>query len=130
MARLSATSREPEEWANATDAARATRAEVADQLRSLVVEADRMGSRGEMTAGLQRLLEAEQRIAEAVGRQQQAEEEGLPIQPHREAEKEGRMALRSAAMNIGVAAGTWVASLDHELAPGAALQRLQHQVCA
>lgn len=113
MSRLSATSREPEEYATATEAARRTREGVAEQLRELVVEGDRMGSRGELTVRLQRLLEAERRIAEAKGRQQQAAENGSPVELHREAEREARGALRSAVMNLGVACGAWVAAMDH-----------------
>lgn len=113
MAKLSATSREPEGWATATQSARGTRKSVADQVRALIVEGDRMGGRAELTVRLQRLIEAEGRIAEAIGRQQQAVEMGSPVQPHREAEVEGRAALRSAVMEIAVAAGAWVAALDH-----------------
>lgn len=114
MAKLSATSREPEEWAKATGSARATRVEVADQVRELIVEGDRMGGRTEVAQRIMRVVEAEQRIAEAKGRQQQAAEEGMPKHAHAEAEREGRSALRAAAMNLAVAAGAWVAALDHE----------------
>lgn len=114
MARLSATSREPEEWANATLGARKTRADVADQVRELIVEGDRMGGRTEVATRISRLVDAERVIAEARGRQQQARENGLPMAEHYEAEKEGRASLRAAVMNLAVAAGSWVAALDHE----------------
>jgi hypothetical protein len=113
MARLSATTREPEEYASATEQARATREGVAQQVCALIVEGDRMGGRAETVLRIQRVVEAEQRIAEARGRQQQAKEEGLPVQRHVEAEKESRLALRSAVMGLSVAAGAWVAALDH-----------------
>lgn len=111
---MSATSREPEEWAAATEDARRTRAGVAEQVRDLIVEGDRMGGRGEMALRLQRVIEAEGRIEQARGQQKQAEEMGTPVQPHRDAEKEGRSALRSAVMGLSVAAASWVAALDHE----------------
>lgn len=112
-AKLSATSREPEEYAAATAGARLTREQVADQVRELIVEGDRMGGRSEVALRIRRVAEAEQRIEQAQGRQQQAREEGLPVQTHREAEKEGRLALRAAAMSLGVAAASWAAALDH-----------------
>jgi len=114
VSRLSATSREPEEYATATQGARATREGVADQVRELIVEGDRMGGRAEVAQRIMRVVEAEQRIAEAKGRQQQAAEEGMPQHKHQIAEREGRSALRAAAMNLAVAAGAWVAALDHE----------------
>lgn len=113
VGRLSATSREPEEWASATEGARRTREQAAEQVRSLIIEGDRMGGRTEVAARISRLVEAERLIAEAKGRQQQAREEGLPQQPHVEAEKEGRSALRAAVMSLSVAAGAWVAAIDH-----------------
>lgn len=114
MAKLSATSREPEEYAKATLSARDTREKVADQLRELVIEGDRMGGRAEVALRVQGLVEAERKIAEAKGRQQQAAENGLAQQEHVEAEREGRSALRAAVMNLAVAAGSWASALDYE----------------
>lgn len=114
MSRLVSTSREPEEFAAATEDARRTRARVADQFRELIVEADRMGGRGEVALRVQRLVEAERRILEAKGRAEQAREMGNAVEVHREAEREGRGALRSAVMDLGVACAAWVAALDHE----------------
>jgi hypothetical protein len=113
MSKLAATTREPEEWATATEEARALREGVADQVRALIVEGDRMGGREEMVLRIQRVLEAEQRIAEAQGRQQQARENGMALQRHVEAEAEGRSALRAAVMGLSCAAGAWVAALDY-----------------
>lgn len=114
VSRLSATSREPEEWASATVGARRTRESVAEQVRALIIEGDRMGGRAEVAARIQRLVEAERLIAEAKGRQEQAAQEGLPAHEHAEAEREGRSALRAAVMSLSVAAGSWVAAIDHE----------------
>lgn len=112
-AKLSATSREREEYASATQAARKTRERVADQVRELIVEGDRMGGRAEVASRIGYLLEAERRIAEAIGRQRQAAENGMPQQPHRHDELEAREALRSAVMSLSVACGAWAAGMDH-----------------
>lgn len=118
MAKLSTTSREPPEWASGTKQARLTREQIAgtisDQVRELIVEGDRMGGRAEVAQKITRVAEAERRIAEAQGRQQQAAELGLPLSEHVAAERDGRSALRAAVMNLSVAAGAWVAALDHE----------------
>jgi VIT1/CCC1 family predicted Fe2+/Mn2+ transporter len=114
MAKLSATSREPEEYAKATLSARGTREQVAEQLRELVIEGDRMGGRAELAMRISSLVEAERQIAEAKGRQQQAAEHGLPQHEHALAEREGRETLRAAVMSIAVAAGSWAAALDYD----------------
>lgn len=119
-ARLAATSREPEEWATATESARETRARVADQLRELVIEGDQMGARAQLVERIRGCAEAERRIAEAQGRQQQAAEEGLPQHEHRMAEREGRETLRAALMNLAVTAASWVAAIDHSATQSAA----------
>lgn len=112
--KLSATSREPEEFARATLSARGTREAVGNQLRELVIEGDRMGGRAELARRIQYLIEAERRIEQARGRQQQAAEEGLPQNAHAQAEREARSTQRAAVMSIAVAAGSWVAAMDFE----------------
>jgi hypothetical protein len=112
---LRSTSREPEEFALATQVARRTRERVADQVRELIVEGDRMGGRAEVAQRITRLIEAETRIKQAKARILQAAEHGLPQQPHRHDEAEGRDALRSAVMSLAVACGAWCAGMDHDI---------------
>lgn len=91
---LAATSRDPDEWARATKAARAERervaGEVADRIRgqvfSLIVEGDMMGGRSLVATRLRQVAEAERRGDQA--------------------------ALRAAVMDLTVAGGSWVAALD------------------
>lgn len=111
--RLAATSREPEEWAAATEDARVTRERVARQFHDLIVEGDRMSGRGEVVLRIQRLVEAERRIGEAKARQEQAREFGAAVEGHREMEREERRTLRAAVMDLGVACAAWTAAMDH-----------------
>lgn len=108
-----AVQQEAEEYAVGLASARRTREGVADQLRSLIVEGDRMGGREEVAMRIRHIVEAERRITEAMGRQQQAREEGLPVSGHVEAEREARRALRAAAMSLCVTSAGWVAALDN-----------------
>lgn len=102
---MAATSRDPEEWARATKAARVQReaaaGEVADRIRKqvfeLIVEGDLMGGRALVATRVRQIAEAERR--------------------------EDEEALRAAVMELAVAAGMWVAALDFvppsELTPAA-----------
>jgi hypothetical protein len=91
---MSATSRDPEEWARATAAARGQReltaVEVAEvistQVGELIVQGDAMGGRSRLAIALQAVAVAERR--------------------------EDQDTLRAALMDVAVAAGTWVAALD------------------
>lgn len=95
-ARRSSTSRDPEEWATATAAARAQRelaaaevaAVIADQAYDLIVAGDLMGGRAMFARRVEQLVTAE-RVGDPV-------------------------ALRSALMDSIAAAGAWVAGLDFE----------------
>lgn len=92
---MSATSRDPEEWAAATQAARETRelaaaevaANVADQVYDLIVAGDIMGGRALAVSRIGQVAAAERR--------------------------QDPEALRSACMDAAVGFGAWVASLDH-----------------
>jgi hypothetical protein len=95
MARkMSATSRDPEDWARATVRARATREEaaeevagvIADQVRELIVSGDLMGGKALVAKRLKQVVTAEQR--------------------------EDKDALRAAWMDLAVAAGACVAAID------------------
>lgn len=101
-------------YQQATALAREIREIVAGQLRELVVEGDQMGSRGELATRVQHVVTIEQQRAQAVGRQQQAREMGLPLAPSVEAEREALELLRDAVMGVAVAAGGWVAAMDFE----------------
>lgn len=114
--RLAATSREPEDWAKATEAAREVRATVAAQLAELIISGDLMGGRGALTLRLQRLLEAESRVGTAQRARVHARQAGLPEAPAVRAEQEGREAIRAAVMEVAVCAGQWVAAIDFEAA--------------
>jgi hypothetical protein len=95
MGRMAATSRDPEEWARATEAARRTRQEVAEevartigaQVAALIVEGDVMGGRSRLAGALRDVAAAERR--------------GDPD------------ALRAALMGGIEAMGSWVAALDY-----------------
>lgn len=92
--RMAATSRDPDEWREATRAARATREEVAaqvvatlaDQVYELIMEGDIMGGRALVGRRLGQVLDAERR--------------------------DDQVALRAAVMDLIVAGGAWVAALD------------------
>lgn len=115
--RLAATSREPEEWARATEAARDVRAVVAQQVAELILSGDKMGGRGGLTMRVRKILEAEGRIAAAKAGRQSARLSGLSEAPAMRAIEEGRDALRAAVMEVAVEAGQWVAALDFEGVP-------------
>lgn len=115
--RLAATSREPEEWARATEAARGVRAAVAAQLAELIISGDLMGGRGALTLRLERLLEAERRIATAERGRMQARQSGMSEVAAVRAIEEGHHAMRAAVMEIAVCAGQWVAAIDFGAAP-------------
>lgn len=91
MGRMSATSRDPEEWARATEAARASRAEtaanIAGQLEALIVEGDIMGGRALFVTRVRQLAEAE------------ARGDSLDV-------------VRAAVMEMVAAGGQWLAALD------------------
>jgi hypothetical protein len=112
--RLAATSREPEEWAKATESARAVRAVVAEQLAELVVAGDKMGSRGGLTLRLEKMLEAERRVDTAERARVHARQTGVSDAPAVRAINEGRAAIRAAVMEIAVEAAQWVAAIDFE----------------
>lgn len=92
---MSATSRDPEEYARATKAARVQRekaaGEIADRIREqvfeLIVHGDLMGGRALVATRLRQVAEAERRGDKA--------------------------ALRAAVIELGVAAGAWLAALDY-----------------
>lgn len=92
--RRKATSRDPEEYARATEAARQTREEVAhevagviaEQVEALIVEGDIMGGRALLASRLKALAVAERRGDSTV--------------------------VRAALMDVAVASGVWVASID------------------
>lgn len=92
--KMSATSRDPEEWARATEHARMTREEaagevagvIAVQVRELIVAGDLMGGKALVAQRLKQVVTAEQR--------------------------EDKSALRAAWMDLAVAAGACVAALD------------------
>lgn len=102
-----------EEYQHATALARAVRAKVAGQLRDLLVEADRMGSRGDVAARITALVEVELQLRQAQGRQMQARELGLPLAPSVQAEREALTLLRSSAMSLAAACGGWAAAIDY-----------------
>lgn len=112
--RLAATSREPEEWARATEAAREVRAAVAGQVAELIVSGDKMGSRGELTLRLEKLLIAESRLETARRARIHARQSGVSEAPARRAVEEGRETIRAAVMDIAVVAAQWVAALDYD----------------
>lgn len=89
--RLAATSRDPAEWGRATAAARATREQVARtiavQIEELIVSGDIMGGRALLAQRVRALAEAERRGDQSV--------------------------VRACVMDVAVAAGAWVARLDH-----------------
>lgn len=92
---MRATSRDPEGYARATEAARETRraaaaevgALIARQVEELIVAGDIMGGRALVARRIRELLRAEQRG--------------------------DRDALRAAVMELTVAGGAWVAALDY-----------------
>lgn len=112
--RLAATSREPEEWARATEAAREVRAAIAGQVAELIVSGDKMGSRGELTMRLEKLLIAENRLQTAQRARVHARQSGVSEEPARRAVAEGHETIRAAVMDIAVVAAQWVAALDFE----------------
>lgn len=84
--RMVSTSRDREEWAQNTEAARAARANVADQVSELIVTADIMGGRTRVAMALRAVAMAEQR--------------------------QDSDALRAAWMDVAAAAGGAAAALD------------------
>lgn len=96
-----------------TGVAREVRGLVGEQMRELLVEGDRMGSRSEVAEKIEQLVFVGRRVAEARGRQLQARELGMPVSVHVEAEREALELLRASAMAVGVACGAWVAALDY-----------------
>jgi hypothetical protein len=111
---LPATSRELKELREATGRARRARELVAGQVAELVVEADRMGGRSEVSTRIIQVVEAEGRIGRAAGRLAQAQTEGMALSPALRAAEEGRASLRAAAMALAVAAAGWAAAIDLE----------------
>lgn len=105
-----------EEYLAADEAARGVRAVVAEQLQALVVEADRMSSRGEFAQAVERIVAAERMIASARARQRQAYQLGMPVASHVRAEREGESLLRDAVMQCAVTCGGWAAAMDFEKA--------------
>lgn len=103
-----------EEYTRSQTVAREIRENVADQLHDLVIERDDFGSYDELAEKVRAVAGVGQRIREAKGRQKQAAELGLPLQPGVDAEREALEALRAAVMNLGAACGAWVTHLDFE----------------
>jgi hypothetical protein len=95
VARPKATSRDPEEWARATEAARGTReaaaaevaAHIADAVYDLIVAGDIMGGRALFAQRLAAIAVAERR--------------------------QDRLALRAAVMDGAAGLGAWAAALDY-----------------
>lgn len=114
MAKLAATSREPEEWQRATAAARETRDVVAGQVAELIVAGDQMGSAATVNVRLEAVREAARRQTMARTVLAKAREMSLPVGPAAEAVEEARMVLRAAVMELTVAGAAWVAAMDHE----------------
>ena len=104
-----------EEFSAATTLAREVRANVAEQLRELVIESDRMAGHGDVVKRIELLISAERRIAEARGRQMQAREQGMPVAVHVQAEREADELLRESLMQLGVACAGWVAQMDYRI---------------
>ena len=117
---MSKRSPESEGYLSAAADERRIRVRVAEQARDLIAERERIGSRGEFATRIEAVLRAEQQIAQAMGRQQQAQENGMPIAPHVDAELEGRVLLRQAAMEVAAAAAGWVVAMDFDRRGGAA----------
>lgn len=111
--RLSATSREPEEFARATEVARETREQVAAQVAALIIEGDQMGGRSAFGYRVRQVLEAEARIQTAERALVQARLSGQPEAPSVRAIAEGKEVRRSAVMDVCVSAAQWVAAIDH-----------------
>lgn len=103
-----------EEYIAASALAREVRQTVAEQLRELVIESDRMAGRGEVAARVQRVVDVERQIEQARGRQEQARLMGMPVAVHVAAEREWRGLLRDALMSASVACGAWVAAMDYQ----------------
>lgn len=107
---LSATSRDPEEWAAATAAARETRRQVAhevamniaEQVETLLVEGDIMGGRALFARRVEQLVSAEKQLA---GRRAIARDAG-DDPPERDIE-------RAAWMDLSVAAAACAAAIDY-----------------
>lgn len=95
MARMGATSRDPEEWSRATVAARATRecaarqvaAAIAEQVEAVIVEGDIMGGRALAATRVRQVAAAERR--------------------------DDAVALRAAVVDAAAAFGQWAAALDY-----------------
>lgn len=103
-------------YQHASAVAREMRTVVATQLHDLVIESERMGSRGELAQQIQNVAGVDRQLAQAIGRQVQAREMGLPLAPSVEAEREARGLLRSAVMALGASCATWAAAMDFEVA--------------
>ena len=104
---MSATSRDPEEFARNTQAARMQREQAArevgeriyGQVVELIVTGDIMGGREMVLMRIRSVAEAERRAAGLKTAEEQAE---------------GREAVRAAVMDCAVAFGAWVAALDYK----------------
>lgn len=105
---------ESEEYVERAAAERAIRILVANQARDLIASGDRLGSRGEFSTRLGLIVRAENQIAEAMGRNAQAREMGLPLTPSVTDEIEARELLRQAVMECAAAAAGWVVAMDFE----------------
>lgn len=93
--RMSATSRDPEEWARKTEEARRVRevvakevaAVVAEQVEELLIAGDSMGGRGRVAVALEHVVTAERRGDKG--------------------------AMRAATIELAVAGAAWTAALDY-----------------
>lgn len=95
--------------------AREIRACVADQFHDLVVEREGLGSLDEVLNRVRSILDAHKQMLEALGRQRQADEHGLPKAKHVQAEREARELLRATLLSCAEACGSVVVGLDFEL---------------
>jgi hypothetical protein len=93
---------------------RELREQVADQLHDLVVEREPLGSDTEVVRAIRHVSVTARHVTEAIGRQKQATEMGLPVTPAVRAEREARDTLRHAVMSLGEACGAWVVQMDFE----------------
>lgn len=103
-----------EEYVQAMALAREVRAEAAEQLRDLIIDSDRMGSRGEVAERIQLLVNVERRLSQAQGQEVQARDLGMPTAPSVEAQRELRSLRRETVMGLALAAAGWAAAMDLE----------------
>jgi hypothetical protein len=93
---------------------RELRERVGDQLHDLVIEREQLGSQTELVRSIQHVGAVSKQVAQARGRQKQAQDMGLPVTPAVEEEREALSGLRQAVMSLGASCGAWVVQMDFE----------------